>query len=119
MKQLFIVGGTLPTLNEIINANKSGKGSKQKKEYTNLVAMSCKQQGVGQFSMPIDIKIKWHCANKKEDKDDIMAGQKFILDGLQAASIIENKWEGINRLEHSFIVDGVEYIEVELREVEE
>lgn len=117
MKQLLYIDGELPTLNEITKANRTNKfaGASLKKTYTNLVAWECKKQGVKAFNKKINVEIIWHCRNKRKDKDNIMAGQKFIFDGLQLAKVIRNDgWTEIGYILHNFIVDkknvGVEVI---------
>lgn len=116
MKQLLYVGGELPTLNEITKANRTNKfvGANLKKTYTNLVAWECKKQGVKAFNKKINVEIIWHCRNKRKDKDNIMAGQKFIFDGLQLAKVIRNDgWAEIGDISHKFIIDD-EYLGAEV-----
>ena len=44
---------------------------------------------------------------QKRDKDNIIAGQKFVLDGLVAAGIIENDgWKQVGNIFHYFEVDS-------------
>lgn len=122
MKQQFIIETSLPTLNQIIDANRTNiyAGAKQKKKYTGIVAKSCITQGVNKLETPINVKITWYCKNRRKDKDNIMAGQKFILDGLQKAGIIKNDgWNDINELEHKFKLSTTDFIEVELEEMRE
>lgn len=117
MKQILFIEGELPALNEIIGAINRNRyvGANLKKKYTNLVAWECKHQRVKPFDGKIDIQFTWNCKNKKKDKDNIMAGQKFIFDGLQLAGIIKNDgWKEIGNIDHRFTVDknnvGVEIL---------
>lgn len=112
----FTIKGSLPTMNEIVEASKkhwSGY-SRMKKTYTNLVAWSA-------MSVPklkkVDVVITWYCKDKRQDKDNIMAGQKFIFDGLVTAGKLENDgWGQIGNVSHSFAVDKANpRIEIELR----
>ncbi|MNC77913.1 Endodeoxyribonuclease RusA [compost metagenome] len=54
----------------------------------------------------IDVRVTWYCDTMRQDKDNISAGVKFILDGLQAAGVIKNDgWKQIGRIEHDFAID--------------
>ncbi|MBB6689934.1 RusA family crossover junction endodeoxyribonuclease [Cohnella xylanilytica] len=100
------VPGELPTLNEIIDLAKShwAKYRESKTLYTELVAWSA-------FRRPkqdkVNVIIHWFRANKRHDKDNIMAGQKYIFDGLKEAGIIGNDgWKHIGDVAHRFDVDN-------------
>ena len=120
----IIIPGELPDLNTIIAESKRGKGRWQpyneiKQEYTNIVAWIAKSEIKKQLKK-IDLTITWICKNRRKDKDNIMAGTKFILDGLVAAGAIENDgWKQIGDINHKFKVDKHNpRVEVEIREVE-
>ena len=101
----FIIQGTLPTMNEIIDASKSHWSvyRKMKEDYTNLVSWSCKRLGPVER---VNILITWYMKDKRQDKDNIMAGTKFILDGLVASHVLKNDgWKEIGDIHHSFRVD--------------
>lgn len=123
MQQKLIIPGRLPGMNEIIATAKSHPKaySREKKEYTNAIAWQCKAQKLCSIYKTIDVTIKWHCKDRRRDKDNITAGQKYILDGLQKARVIKNdNWECIRSLRHEFAVDkDNERIEIILKEVEE
>lgn len=122
MKQLLNIDGRFPGLNEMTNANRTNKfaGSKQKKKYTNLVAWECKAQKLKPLKKKINVEFLWRCKNKRRDKDNIMAGQKYIFDGLQVAGIIANDgWGEIGDINHKFKIDKNEGVEVLLKEVQE
>ncbi|MFD2172405.1 Holliday junction resolvase [Tumebacillus lipolyticus] len=112
------IPGALPTMNEIIDAAKTEPYvySKYKKRYTELVHWCAK--GKGRFER-VDVVITWYCRNRKKDKDNIMAGQKFIFDGLQAAGVIANDgWKQIGDVVHRFETDKANpRVVVELTEV--
>lgn len=101
----FTIPGSLPTMNEIISASKSHhlKYSTMKKKYTELVMIcAMKLPKIEQA----DFEITWCCKDKRKDKDNIVAGQKFIFDGLVSAGIIENDgWAQIGNVKHVFLVD--------------
>jgi Holliday junction resolvase RusA-like endonuclease len=114
----LILPGTLPSLNEIINAAKGHWNNYRelKEQYTNFVAYRAKKLPVIQSA---DLTITWYCPNKRRDKDNIMAGTKFILDGLHKAKIIKNDgWSEIRNITHRFEIDKTDpRIEIEIEEV--
>lgn len=105
---MFTVQGELPDLNTIIKESKRGRGNWQpyndlKHEHTIRVMAACR--GIRPFDK-INVDIEWVCKNKRKDKDNIMAGTKFIMDGLVVSGIIENDgWGEIGDITHSFYVD--------------
>jgi Holliday junction resolvase RusA-like endonuclease len=116
----IIIPGELPDLNEIIEASKNhwGSYSSLKKANTQLVAF-CTKQATKQKYKKIDLEITWYCKNKRKDKDNIMAGTKFILDGLVAAGVIQNDgWTNVGDIRHKFDVDKQDpRVEVRITEV--
>ncbi len=107
-KETFTIQGELPDLNTIIKESKRGRGNWQpyndlKHEHTIRVMAACR--GIRPFDK-INVDIEWVCKNKRKDKDNIMAGTKFIMDGLVVSGIIENDgWGEIGDITHSFYVD--------------
>lgn len=102
---IFTIQGTLPTMNEIVKASKAHPMAyaNMKKDYTALVIISA-------GNLPkierADFDIIWYCKNKRKDKDNIMAGQKFIFDGLVKANVLENDgWAQIGDVTHKFAID--------------
>ena len=83
------IPGRLPGLNEIIDAAKShfGEYASMKETYTNMVGWLAKKLPKYQR---VNITITWYEPNEKRDPDNIMAGAKFILDGLVKAGTIPN-----------------------------
>lgn len=105
--QTLNIPGRLPGMNELINANRISKwaGSKQKKDYTNKIAKLAKSQ-LEIIECKVDVTIKWYCKDRRRDKDNIMAGAKFIFDGLQEGGIIKNDgWNEIGDINHLFYID--------------
>ena len=102
------IPGRLPGLNEIIDAAKQGKGKYQpyammKETYTNMVAWLAKS--LPKFEK-VALIITWYEPNRHRDPDNIMAGQKFIIDGLVTAGIIPNdNQRHIQGIIHRFAVD--------------
>lgn len=105
---IFKIPGRLPGLNEIIEAAKQGKGKYQpyalmKEEYTTMIAWIAKK--MPRFEKVVLI-ITWYEPDSRRDPDNIMAGQKFILDGMVAAGTIPNDSQRyIQGILHRFRVD--------------
>lgn len=119
----LVIQGELPDLNTIINkakikARKYQAYSQLKEKYTDLVAWSAIEQKVKKYKK-IDLDIMFYCKNKRKDKDNIIAGTKFILDGLVKAGIIKNDgWKEIGNFNFDFKVDKQNpRIEITLKEV--
>ncbi len=116
------IPGRLPGLNEIIAAAKShfAKYSTEKKEYTEEVAWLAKQARLPKFEKAYFI-ITWYEPDLRRDPDNIMAGQKFIMDGLVQAGVIPNDSQKyIAGIVHRFRVDRKNpRIEVEIRGVKD
>lgn len=116
----FTIPGRLPGLNDITDAARRNRyeSAKLKKEYTELVAWCAKRARLPRFDR-VDLVITWYEPNQKRDKDNIMAGQKFILDGLVEAGVLPNDgWKQIGDVTHRFRVDQTNpRIEVELLEI--
>jgi len=115
------IPGRLPGLNEIIAAAKShyAKYSTEKKEYTEEVAWLAKHARLPKFEKA-RLVITWFEPDRRRDPDNIMAGQKFILDGLVAAGAIPNDSQKyIQGIVHRFRVDKRNpRVEVEIVDIE-
>lgn len=108
-------------MNEIIGQNRKNRylGSKQKKEFTRLCADCTRAFKLKRINSKVDVSITWVEKNRRRDKDNISAGQKFIFDGLIEAGVLKNDgWKEIGEVSHSFRVDKKNpRIIVRLREV--
>lgn len=122
MTEKLIIPGELPGLNEIIAISKEhwAKYAEEKHNRTEEIAYLAKSQIKGKYQK-VDLVFTWFCKNKKRDKDNIIAGQKFILDGIVAAGVIENDgWRQVGNILHYFEVDNKNpRVEVIIKEVEE
>ena len=107
MAEKLVIPGELPGLNEIIAISKEhwAKYAEEKHNRTEEIAYLAKSQIKGKYQK-VDLAFTWFCKNKKRDKDNIIAGQKFVLDGLVAAGIIENDgWKQVGNIFHYFKID--------------
>lgn len=123
MKEMkIIIPGRLPGFNEIIDAAKYARNkyqaySQMKEHYTNMVAWLTKR--LPKFKK-VALIITWYEPNRHRDPDNIMAGQKFILDGLVESGIIPNdNQKHIQGILHKFAVDRKNpRVEVEIVDIE-
>lgn len=115
------IPGRLPGLNEIIAAAKEHFGSyaNMKDEYTASIAWLAKQARLPKFEKAY-LVITWFEPDRRRDPDNIMAGQKFILDGMVAAGTIPNdSQKHIKGIVHRFRVDKRNpRVEVEIVDIE-
>lgn len=106
MEEKIVIPGRMPGLNDIIAAAKAHYHAynNMKRKHTEEIAWIAKT--TGKQYKKIDLEIIWICQNRRKDKDNIMAGTKFILDGLVEGGIIENDgWKQIGSINHRFKVD--------------
>lgn len=92
MTELVLTMHTLPpTLNDIIaqaRANKFASAS-TKKQWTDAIAIACHKAKVKPISGTVYLEYVWRVKNFQRDQDNVTSAQKYILDGLVAANVIE------------------------------
>ena len=121
----FIINEKLPSLNELINANRHNrfKGAKMKEEIDDIISLYIMQARARGDIEPIDqpciIFIDWHERTKKRDVDNIQSSQKFILDALQKTGIILNDNQRyVRQIYHEVIQDKSDYVKVRIEVIE-
>ncbi len=108
MAEKLVIPGELPGLNEIIAISKEhwAKYAEEKHNRTEEIAYLTRSQIKKKYKK-VDLIFNWYCKDKRRDKDNIIAGQKFIIDGLVKAGVIENDgWKQIGNIFHFFEVDS-------------
>lgn len=66
---------------------------------------------------PIELIFRWHIKNPRSDLDN--KSVKSILDCMQNLGILENdNIKHINKITHIAVIDKLEYVEMEIKEVE-
>lgn len=96
VKQFFAIMEKLPSLNEVIAANRANryKGADLKKNTELMIGMYIlKAKAAGNLvptKKPCEVIFEWHEKTQKRDCDNIASAKKFILDALQKYKIIEN-----------------------------
>lgn len=99
MRQRFEIPGRLDGMNEIVDDARACrfKGAQGKRDNQDKVVRAVKAARLRPMQCPVLVTVTWVeglAPGKRKfvprDKDNIRAGMKFILDGLQEAGIIEN-----------------------------
>ena len=109
--QSFFIPTTLPTLNEIIAAAKSGQGkgnaySRMKKSVTDAVCWCAKEAKLQPMDQ-VTILCYWKEKTKRKDPDNLVAAKKFILDGLVKAGILpDDGWAHVLGFADKWVVDA-------------
>lgn len=119
-EEKLVIDGELPNLNEIIETSKMhwAKYANEKKYLTENIALLAKSKIKKKYEK-VNLTFVWYCKNKRKDKDNIIAGQKFIIDALVLAGVIKNDgWNEIGNIFHFFEVDAKNpRVEVIIKEV--
>ena len=106
MRVRVIIPGRLPTLNEVIAANRTHRqaGARQKRETEEMIGWCL--VGAKPVRSPFGVRCVWYRDNDRSDPDNIAAGIKFVLDALQRHGIIEGDgWSDVRRITHDFAFD--------------
>ncbi len=124
MTYKFTIRGTLPGLNELIEAERRNRyaGAALKKQSESVVMHAARSLGKMRFTEPVYIVYHWYEPNRRRDKDNISSfGRKVIQDALVKSKILQNDgWSNIIGFEDRFEVDKKNpRIVVEIYEVEE
>jgi hypothetical protein len=98
-----------PSRNESERAARSSKfaGASLKKKYTKLAVTF-----IGPYARrgwtPLQrysVSFLWVCKDKRHDPDNVMAGMKFVFDGMVAAGLVaDDRWENVQKIENRFAV---------------
>lgn len=109
MQKKIVIPGTLPGLNEYIQAERSNRyqAAKLKRQTEDMIVMCIWEQAPGvKFTGPVHISYIWYEANQRRDKDNIAFAKKFIQDALVKAGVISNDgWQEIVSFADRFKVD--------------
>ena len=122
MKHTLIIKGRLPGLNEIITANRSSKyeAAKQKKDVEGMIGWYIREQLKGvKIDKPVKLTHWFYEPSKRRDKDNIVAGKKFIWDSLVRCGVLKNDgWNEIEDFRDYVLVDEMDpRVVVEIEEV--
>lgn len=104
------IQGTLPNLNDYINAERRNKhiaaALKRQTEHTVMMYAKSQLRGV-RFTAPVRMAYHWYEPNRRRDKDNVSSfGRKCIQDALVRAGILKNDgWAEIDSFSDAFSVD--------------
>lgn len=117
------IPGTLPGLNEYINACRRNRYSaaKLKSESEQVIGILIGGQLAGRQFGRVQIAFKWYEPNKRRDLDNVSAmGRKLILDTLQTLGALPGDgWKHVAGFSDEFYVDKQNArVEVIIREVQ-
>lgn len=89
--------GRLPSLNEMVEANRTNphKGAKIKKSEQNNLCMTITVARLQRRIVPVTtehsvVVLEWHEATRRRDADNVESGAKMVLDSLVQTGILIN-----------------------------
>ena len=120
----LVIEGTLPSLNEYINAERSQRhaAARMKREAQELVSWYIRAQlGSQVASKPVRMHYLWVVPSRRKDRDNIAFAKKFVQDALVKMGFLHNDgWKYVLGWSDDFDVDPDRpRIEVTITEVEE
>jgi len=104
----FVIPGRLCGANELRYADRShwATGAKIRKEELELCCVAvrlAKAKQDSRFTQPVSVYFQWIERNERRDLDNIMGGQKAILDALVVCGVIpDDSRKYIREIRHSF-----------------
>lgn len=101
-----------PTLNEYIDCERGSTiaAATMKKKCTEQVKEQCVSQHIQPVNGKVDLLFEWH-SSTRHDPDNVAFAKKFILDGLQAAGVLENdNRKFIGTMADEIIQDDEDYV---------
>lgn len=101
-----------PTLNEYIDCERGSTiaAAAMKKKCTEQVKEQCLLQQIQPVNGKVDLLFEWH-SSTRHDPDNVAFAKKFILDGLQAAGVLENdNRKFIGTIADEIIQDDEDYV---------
>lgn len=107
-----------PTLNEYIDCERGSTiaAASMKKKCTEQVRVQCIEQGIPPVAGKVDLLFEWH-SSTRHDPDNVAFAKKFILDGLQLASVLENdNRKFIGTMADEIIQDDEDYVILHITE---
>ena len=107
-----------PTLTEYIDCERGSTiaAAAIKKKCTEQVKEQCLLQQIQPVNGKIDLLFEWH-SSTRHDPDNVAFAKKFILDGLQAAGVLENdNRKFIGTMADEIIQDDEDYVILHITE---
>lgn len=117
----FVIQQKLPSLNQVIEANRGNKysGATLKRHIDMVICQYIQVALLQNKLMPVDeceVDIIWHEKTKRRDADNIQSSQKFILDAMVKMGIVkDDSRRYVKQVNHKIVDDTEDYVEVYLR----
>ena len=91
MNQCFIINARLPSLNELIAANRQGyqAGARLKRDIQTAITRTITDAKLKPVTMPCIVHMTFEEATKRRDTDNVESAKKFILDALVNTGILQ------------------------------
>lgn len=109
MRACLVIPGTLPGLNEYIDAERSSryKAAVMKRRIQRDISVMIRSQLRGvRFKAPVVMHYAWYEPNRKRDKDNVVAARKFVQDALVKAGVLENDgWRHVEGFTDQVMLD--------------
>lgn len=102
----FEIPGTLPTLNQYVNLERSNRyAAANLKKQTQERIISCLSDAP-EFPGSVTVWFTWVRPDMRSDKDNVAFAKKFILDAIQQAGVIkDDKWKLCTPFDLKFVVN--------------
>ena len=114
----------MPSLNDVINVNRSNKyqAANYKKDIEELIGWYIRQALANKELMPVknpcEIYLEFHESTKRRDVDNIQSSQKFILDALVKNGVLKNDSRRYVKQTYPRVVDdSKDFVRVIIKEV--
>ncbi len=121
MEYFFVIKRKLPSLNDVIEKNRSNKylGAKFKSDIEEAIGWDIKQALTKGTLKPIvepcDILIDFYESTKRRDTDNVQSSTKFILDSMVKNGVLKNdnrKW--VKQIYHKIHDDNEDWVKVSI-----
>lgn len=91
-EQTFFIDGKLPSLNDVIDANRSNRyqGAAMKRDAENAIIIGIKTARLKPIDVPVRIHYRWIEPDRRRDWDNVVSARKFVQDALVKAGILKN-----------------------------
>lgn len=110
MTYTFSIPVKLPSLNEVIAKNRTNRydGARLKADIEDDIIRCIIKDRVPKISVPVDILMVFDERTKRRDVDNIQSAQKFILDAMVKAGVLEDDSRRYVRQIYHTVRDGKE-----------
>lgn len=123
MDNYFVINSRLPSLNDVINANRTNRfmGAKMKKEIEEMIGWQIRfgvaRGHLRSVSRRCVIQIDFYEKTKRRDVDNIQSSTKFILDAMVKHGILLNdSRKYVKQIYHEIYDSDRDYVVVRIFE---